>query len=99
MILPCYRSYIRQASVWGWDRNEVGRSGWKLEINRDKTRVIRPARQGAKSELSSVTHFAGGIAVTGMAALARYLHVGPSKKALQREQDKLTAMTGQSSMP
>ena len=62
----------------------------KLVINRDKTRVIKLGEEKASLDFLGFTfcwyrdRYGRG---------NRYLHVGPSKKALQRERDKLTEMT------
>ena len=62
----------------------------KLVINRDKTRVINLREEGASLDFLGYTfrwyrdRYGRG---------HRYLHVGPSKKALQKERDKLTEMT------
>ena len=61
-----------------------------LEINRDKTRVIDLKQEGASLDFLGFTfhyepdHFGHG---------HRYLSVEPSKKALQRERDKLHELT------
>jgi RNA-directed DNA polymerase len=63
----------------------------KLEINRDKTRVIDLREDKASLDFLGYT-FCWRRDRYGRRQ--RYLHVGPSKKALQRERDKLTEMTG-----
>ena len=61
-----------------------------LEINREKTRVIDLKQKGASLDFLGFTfryepdHFGHG---------HRYLNVGPSKKALKREREKLREMT------
>ena len=62
----------------------------KLEINRDKTRVINLREEKAGLDFLGFT-FCWRRDRYGRAK--QYLHVGPSKKALQKERDKLTAMT------
>ncbi|MGH9439777.1 MAG: group II intron reverse transcriptase/maturase, partial [Terriglobia bacterium] len=65
-------------------------SWMELEINRDKTRVIDLKQKGASLDFLGFTfryepdHFGHG---------HRYLKVGPSKKALKREREKLHEMT------
>jgi RNA-directed DNA polymerase len=62
----------------------------KLEINRDKTRVIHLREEKAALNFLGYT-FRWHRDRYGRER--RYLHVGPSEKALQRERDKLTEMT------
>ena len=65
--------------------------GWlKLEINREKTSVIELKKEGASLDFLGYT-FCWHRDRYGRGT--RYLNVGPSKKALQRERDKLTEMT------
>jgi RNA-directed DNA polymerase len=65
--------------------------GWlKLEINRDKTRVINLCEEKASLDFLGYT-FCWRDGQYGRGN--QYLHVGPSKKALQKERDKLTEMT------
>lgn len=61
-----------------------------LEINRDKTRVIDLRKEKASLDFLGYT-FRWQRDRYGRAQ--RYLHVEPSKKALQRERDKLQEMT------
>jgi RNA-directed DNA polymerase len=61
-----------------------------LEINRDKTRVIELREEKASLDFLGYT-FRWHRDRYGRAQ--RYLHVAPSKKALQRERDKLKEMT------
>jgi RNA-directed DNA polymerase len=75
--------------LYGWIESKLEQ--WlKLEINRDKTRVINLREEKASLDFLGYTfcwyrdRYGRG---------NRYLHVGPSKKALQRERDKLTEMT------
>jgi RNA-directed DNA polymerase len=75
--------------LYGWIEEKLEQ--WlTLEINRDKTRVIHLGGEKASLDFLGYTfcwyrdRYGRG---------SRYLHVGPSKKALQRERDKLTAMT------
>jgi len=75
--------------LYGWIESKL--EGWlKLEINRDKTRVIDLNEEKAKLDFLGYT-FCWHRDRYGRGN--RYLHVGPSKKALQRERDKLTEMT------
>ncbi len=73
----------------GWIETKLEQ--WlKLAINRDKTRVINLSEEKASLDFLGYTfrwhrdRYGRG---------SRYLHVGPSKKALQRELDRLTEMT------
>ncbi len=75
--------------LYGWIESTLEK--WlKLVINRDKTRVINLREEGASLDFLGYTfcwyrdRYGRG---------HRYLHVGPSKKALQKERDKLTEMT------
>jgi RNA-directed DNA polymerase len=75
--------------LYGWIESKLEQ--WlKLEINRDQTRVIHLGEEKASLDFLGYTfcwyrdRYGRG---------NRYLHVGPSKKALQRERDKLTEMT------
>jgi RNA-directed DNA polymerase len=75
--------------LYGWIESKL--EGWlKLEINRDKTRVIDLGEEKASLESLGYT-FRWNRDRYGRNS--RYLHVGPSNKALQRERDKLAAMT------
>jgi len=75
--------------LYDWIESKL--EGWlKLVINRDKTRVIHLGKEGASLDFLGYT-FRWQRDRYGRPQ--RYLHVGPSKKALQRERDKLTAMT------
>jgi RNA-directed DNA polymerase len=75
--------------LYGWIESKL--EEWlKLVINRDKTRVIDLGKEKASLDFLGYTfrwhrdRYGRG---------KRYLHVGPSKKALQRERDKLREMT------
>ena len=61
-----------------------------LTINRDKTRVVNLQDQGTRLDFLGYTF---GYERDRFGRPRRYLHVGPSAKALQRERDKLRAMT------
>jgi RNA-directed DNA polymerase len=61
-----------------------------LEINRDKTRVVHLKEEGASLDFLGFT-FRYQDSLQG--GRGRYLHVGPSAKALQKERDKLHEMT------
>ena len=72
-----------------WIEEEI-EEGLGLEINRDKTRVVDLKEDKASLDFLGYTfrwhrdqYGRGG----------RYLHVGPSKKALQRERDKINELT------
>ena len=75
--------------LYGWIESKL-EQGLNLVINRDKTRVIKLGEEKASLDFLGFTfcwyrdRYGRG---------NRYLHVGPSKKALQRERDKLTEMT------
>jgi RNA-directed DNA polymerase len=75
--------------LYGWIESKL-EQGLKLAINRDKTRVIHLGEEQASPDFRGYT-FRWNRDRYGRNS--RYLHVGPSKKALQRERDKLTAMT------
>src|SRR5258708_1052669 len=73
----------------GWIESKL--EDWlHLEINRDKTRVINLREEKASLDFLGYT-FRWHRDRYGRAQ--RYLHVEPSKKALQRERDKLQEMT------
>jgi RNA-directed DNA polymerase len=75
--------------LYGWIESKL--EEWlKLEIHRDKTRVINLREEKASLDFLGYT-FSWYRDRYGRDH--RYLHVGPSKKALQRERDKLTEMT------
>ena len=75
--------------LYGWIESKLEQ--WlKLVINRDKTRVINLGEEKASLESLGYT-FRWNRDRYGRNS--RYLHVGPSNKALQRERDKLAAMT------
>ncbi len=61
-----------------------------LEINRDKTRVVDLGEEKASLDFLGYT-FRWHRDKYGRDQ--RYLHVGPSKKALQRERDRINEMT------
>jgi RNA-directed DNA polymerase len=82
-------SRYRGKRLYGWIESKL--EEWlKLVINRDKTRVIDLGKEKASLDFLGYTfrwhrdRYGRG---------KRYLHVGPSKKALQRERDKLREMT------
>jgi RNA-directed DNA polymerase len=61
-----------------------------LEINREKTRVINLRQEGASLDFLGFTfRYHDDLKRQGW----RYLHVGPSGKALNREREKLRLMT------
>jgi RNA-directed DNA polymerase len=73
----------------GWIEEKIEK--WLgLEINRDKTRVVDLREEKASLDFLGYTfrwhrdHYG---------RRQRYLHVGPSKKALQRERDRINEMT------
>jgi RNA-directed DNA polymerase len=73
----------------GWIESKL--EGWMgLEINRDKTRVVDMREKGASLDFLGYT-FRWHRDLYGSGR--RYLHAGPSKKALQRERDQLREMT------
>jgi RNA-directed DNA polymerase len=61
-----------------------------LEINRDKTRVVDLREEKARLDFLGYT-FRWHRDPYGRTQ--RYLHVGPSKKALQKERDRISEMT------
>ena len=75
--------------LYGWIESKLEQC-LKLVINRDKTRVINLGEEKASLESLGYT-FRWNRDRYGRNS--RYLHVGPSNKALQRERDKLAAMT------
>jgi RNA-directed DNA polymerase len=61
-----------------------------LEINRDKTRVVRLKEEGASLDFLGFTfRYCDDLQGRGW----RYLHVGPSAKALKKEREKLHEKT------
>ena len=73
----------------GWIEEKM--ENWlKLEINRDKTRVVDRREEKASLDFLGYT-FRWHRDQYGRAQ--RYLYVGPSKKALQRERDRINEMT------
>ena len=73
----------------GWIETKL--EGWlRLEINRDKTRVVKLWQEGAKLDFLGFT-FRYYDDLQGRAW--RYLNVSPSAKALKREREKLHQMT------
>ena len=65
--------------------------GWLgLEINREKTRVVQLKEEGASLDFLGFT-FRYQDSLQG--GRGRYLHVGPSAKALKKERKKLHEMT------
>ena len=65
--------------------------GWLgLEINREKTRVVKLKEEGASLDFLGFT-FRYQDSLQG--GRRRYLHVGPSAKALKKERKKLHEMT------
>jgi RNA-directed DNA polymerase len=65
--------------------------GWLgLEITREKTRVVHLKEEGGSLDFLGFTfRYQDDLPGRGW----RYLHVGPSAKALKREREKLHAMT------
>jgi RNA-directed DNA polymerase len=73
----------------GWIEEKI--ENWlNLEINRDKTRVVDLGQDKASLDFLGYT-FRWQRDRYGRNG--RYLHVGPSKKALQRERDAINALT------
>ena len=92
-ILSCWRA-IRGTRLRGWIEEKI--ETWlKLEINRDKTRVVDLREEKASLDFLGYT-FRWYRDRYGRDA--RYLNVEPSKKALQRERDGADEMTDQSSV-
>ena len=72
--------------------------GWlKLEINRDKTRTVDLRAKGASLDFLGFTFRWDRKKYWG--SQRRYLNVFPSKKAQQREREKLHEMTGAQGLP
>ena len=69
---------------------------FQLEINREKTRVVDLREEGASLDFLGYT-FRYDRDLKGRDR--KYLNVFPSKKAVQREREKLHEMTNQSSVP
>jgi len=71
---------------------EAKLEGWMgLKINREKTRVVNLREERASLDFLGYTfRYDRDLYVKGR----KYLNVTPSKKALQRERDKLRQMTG-----
>ena len=75
--------------LMGWVESKL--EGWLgLEINRDKTRVVNLREKGASLDFLGFT-FRYQDSLQG--GRGRYLHVGPSAKALNKERKKLHEMT------
>jgi RNA-directed DNA polymerase len=73
----------------GWIEEKI--ENWlKLEINRDKTRVVDLREEKASLDFLGYT-FRWRRDLYGRNQ--RYLHVEPSKKALQRERDRINELT------
>ena len=73
----------------GWVESKL--EGWLgLEINREKTRVVNLKEKGASLDFLGFT-FRYQDSLQG--GPGRYLHVGPSAKALKKERKKLHDMT------
>jgi RNA-directed DNA polymerase len=80
------------ARLRGWIEEKI--ENWlKLEINRDKTRVVDLGEDKASLDFLGYT-FRWDRDLYGSGR--RYLNVEPSKKSLQRERDAITALTGRS---
>lgn len=76
--------------ISGWIEQTI--EGWLgLEINRNKTRVVNLKEAGASLDFLGYTY---GFRRDRHGRGHRYLHMGPSKKALVREREKLRKMTG-----
>ena len=73
----------------GWVESKL--EGWLgLEINREKTRVVKLKEEGASLDFLGFTfRYYEDLQGRGW----RYLHVGPSAKALKKERKKLHDMT------
>jgi RNA-directed DNA polymerase len=73
----------------GWVESKL--EGWLgLEINREKTRVVKLKEEGASLDFLGFTfRYYDDLKGQGW----RYLHVGPSAKALKKERKKLHDMT------
>src|SRR5579862_2470737 len=73
----------------GWIESKL--EGWLgLEINREKTRVVRLKEEGASLDFLGFTfRYYDDLQGRGW----RYLHVGPSAKALKKEREKLHEKT------
>ncbi len=73
----------------GWIESRL--EGWLgLEINREKTRVVRLKEEGASLDFLGFTfRYYDDLEGRGW----RYLHVGPSGKALKKEREKLHEKT------
>jgi len=73
----------------GWIEEKIEK--WlKLEINRDKTRVVDLREEKASLDFLGYTfHWQRDLYGRG----GKYLNVEPSKKALQRERDRISEMT------
>ena len=77
------------SQLTGWVESKL--EGWLgLEINREKTRVVKLKEEGASLDFLGFT-FRYQDSLQG--GRGRYLHVGPSAKALKKEREKLHEMT------
>jgi RNA-directed DNA polymerase len=84
VVLARYVSPKLRVFIEAWLESRMG-----LEINREKTRVIHLRQKGASLDFLGFTfRYDRSRYGTG-----RYLKVSPSRKALQREREKLRQMT------
>jgi RNA-directed DNA polymerase len=75
--------------ITGWIEGVIDWMG--LEINREKTRVLNLCKKGESLDFLGYTfRFDQDLHGRGQ----RYLNMGPAKKALEREREKLREMTG-----
>ena len=82
-------AHYQGSRLRGWMESKL--EGWLgLEINREKTRVVHLKEEGASLDFLGFTfRYYDDLQGRGW----RYLQVGPSAKALQKEREKLHAMT------
>ncbi len=82
-------AYFQGKQLTGWIESKI--EAWLgLEINREKTRIINLRQKGASLDFLGFTfRYHDDLKRRGW----RYLHVGPSGKALNKEREKLRLMT------
>jgi RNA-directed DNA polymerase len=82
-------AHYQGSRLTGWIESKL--EGWlRLEINREKTRVVDLRKEGASLDFLGFTfRYYEDLQGRGW----RYLNVGPSEKALKKEREKLHELT------